>query len=111
MIFIVNLYSWDNSSFFVILRVCSLELKIEEIGIINVLDFENDIEIIIFNNNEEFELVEKESCFFKLYEMIISSYYDECNVVMFISFEGVDKDVIVEVFVKFGLKLIVEDYD
>lgn len=107
----VNPYSWDNSSLSVTSRVCSLELKNEETGTINVSDLENDIEITIPNNNEESESAEKESRFLKPYEMTISSYYDERNVAMSISLEGVDKDAIVEVFVKSGSKPTVEDYD
>ena len=108
----INPYSWDNSSLSVTSSICSLELKNEETGAMNVSDLENDIEITIPTNNEEPETAEQESYFLRPYEMTISSYYAELgNVPVSLSLEGVDKNAIVEVFVKFGSRPTVEDFD
>lgn len=108
----INPYSWDNSSLSVTSSVCSLELKNDETGTMNVSDLENDIEITIPTNNEESESADQENYFLKPYEMTISNYYAELgNVPVSLSLEGVDKDAIVEVFIKFGSRPTVEDFD
>ena len=104
-----NPYPWDNSS--LTSKVCRLELKNEETGTMNVSDLENDIEITIPTKNEESESAELDSHFLKPYEMTISSYYAELsNVSVSLNLEVV-KDAIVEVFVKFGSRPTVEDFD
>jgi len=112
LILTINPYSWDNSSLSVTSSVCSLELKNEETGTLNVSDLENDIEITLPITTEESESAEQESYFLKPYEMTISSYYAELgNVPVSLSVAGVDKDAIVEVFIKFGSRPTVEDFD
>ena len=107
-----NPYSWDNSSLSVTSSVCSLELRNDETGTINVSDLENEIEITIPTNNEESDSAEQESYFLKPYEMTIRSYYAELgNVPVSLSLKGVDKDAIVEVFIKFGSRPTMEDFD
>ena len=105
-----NPYPWDNSS--LTTKVCRLELKNEETGTMNVSDLENDIEVTIPTNNEKSESAEQESYFLKPDQMTISSYYAELsNVSVSLSLEVVNKDAIVEVFVKFGSRPTVEDFD
>ena len=53
LILTINPYSWDNSSLSVTSSVCSLELKNEETGTMNVSDLENDIEITLPITTEE----------------------------------------------------------
>lgn len=107
-----NPYNWDDSSLSVTSSVCSLELKNDEAGTINVSDLENDIEITIPINNEESASAEQEGYFLKPYEMTITSYHVELgNVPVSITLKGFDKDAIVEVFIKFGSRPTMEDFD
>lgn len=108
----INPYSWDNSSLSVTSSVCSLELKHEGTGTMNVSDLENDIEITIPINTDESESAEPNSSFLKPYEMTIRSYYAELgHVPVSLSLAGFNKDAIVEVFIKFGSRPTVEDFD
>ena len=112
LILTINPYSWDNSSRSVTSSVCSLELKNQETGPMNVSDLENDIEITIPTNTKESESAEQENYFLKPYEMAMSSYYPELgNATVSLSVAGVNKNAIVEVFIKFGSRPTVEDFD
>ncbi|KAL9953993.1 hypothetical protein ACROYT_G041480 [Oculina patagonica] len=109
-----NPFNWDsdNSSGIVRSSVCSLELSQDGTGTMNVSDLENDIEITIPINSDESESTEPENSFLKPYEMTVRSYYAELGKVpVSLSLSGLDKDAVVEVFIKFGSRPTVEDFD
>lgn len=109
-----NPFSWDrdNSSLLVRSHVCSLELNREGTGTMNVSDLENDIEITIPINSDESESTEPESSFLKPYEMTVRSYYAELGKVpVSLSLAVLGKVAVIEVFIKFGSRPTVEDFD
>ena len=114
MVTTFNPFRWDkdNSSLLVTSAVCSLELNLEGLGEMNVSDLGNDIEITIPINSNGSESTESDSSFLKPSQMTIRRYYAElANVPVSLRLVGLDKVTWVEVFIKFGSRPTIEDFD
>ena len=113
-----NPYSWDNSSKAIQSSVTSLELKSGEANI-NVSNLEDDVVMVIpiaskpKNNTNASE--EKEHLFLKPNKMAVHSYYAELadvSVTIEMGVEGNNnRDIVVEMFIKFGTRPSVNDFD
>ena len=111
-----NPYSWDNSSKAIQSSVTSLELKSGEANI-NVSNLEDDIVMVIpiaskpKNNTNASE--DKEHLFLKPNKMAVHSYYAELAHVPVTIEMGVEENnnIVVELFIKFGTRPSVNDFD
>ena len=111
-----NPFTWDNSSKAIQSSVTSLELKSGNSGQVNVSNLDEDIVIVIpilrapvNNTNTSKEL---EHSFLKPKKLSFRSYYAEvADVPVSIKISADKSDVVLELFVKFGSRPSVEDFD
>ena len=113
MTFDFNPYTWDPNSAAIKSSVCSFEINSEAEGTMNVSGLDKDIELTIPNNNpSNEESSEPESSFLKPNKMTIRSYYTEIpNASVSINLAGQDKEMVIEVLVKFGSRPTLDDFD
>ena len=110
-----NPYTWDNSSNAVQSNVISLELQSGKAKI-NVSSLEDDIVMVIpisslsKNNTNSSEVLEHS--FLKPNKMSIRSYYAElADVPVSIALGVSERGVVIELFIKFGSRPTIDDFD
>lgn len=111
-----NPYSWDNSSKAIQSSVTSFELQNANAGKVNVSNLDEDIVIVIpilstpANNTNTTKV--PEHSFLKLNKMSFRSYHAElANVPVTIKISVSEKDVIINLFVKFGSRPTIDNFD
>ena len=110
-----NPYSWDNSSKAVQSSVTSLELQSDNATTVNVSNLDEDILMVIpissppKNNTLNTDV--PEHSFFKPNKMSIRSYNAELADVPVVIKMGTVVSVVVEMFVKFGSRPTIDNFD
>lgn len=112
MIFDINLYVYEFSSELIELKVCSFELSFKGKEMLNVIYFIEDIVIIILIILNIFSQYLISDIFFQFYKMkILLFYVEKVGVLVIFIIEEQRDIVIIEVFVRFGFKFLLKEFD
>ena len=108
-----NPFTWDNSSKKIKSSVTSLNLQNGHGKKINVSNLHNDIEIVIPISSPSTNISNgTEHYFLKPNKMSFRSYYAElADVPVSIKIGVQEKSIVIELFVKFGKRPTIEDFD
>lgn len=108
-----NPFNWHKSSEMVKSSVISLELQRSNMQTISVSDLDRDIEIIIPMHGPPMITSDAtEYNFLKPNKISTHSYYAElADVPVFLKLRTEAKDIVIEIFVKFGSRPTIKDFD